>query len=273
MYEASRDGRLEVARVNGVPVYGDCVALQAGSLDITREQALQQCIDFELLAQAARDGGYLSHPSVVQSSRTESVRALLEHTYPMREPSQVPVEEVRVFWQSAELRERYNHPEARALVACRVELADDGQAAKRAAQTVYDRLPGGSGVSPTGAQALERICRQVDQTTPQKLTVARHRAYRRGYLKPIAEALWALENIGSFTEPVKADDGWYVVMLEDILPARATSFEDAVPDIQEGLFRSQEARWWRDARFAKWYEALANQHAVESFPDRIPEGL
>ena len=52
------DGDVEVARVNGRPVWSSCVATQAagaGSAEQLRRDALDQCIAFELLAQARAD--------------------------------------------------------------------------------------------------------------------------------------------------------------------------------------------------------------------------
>ena len=55
-YDEDAADREIVARVNGVPVFADCVARQSaahppGSDDAVRQAALADCVDFELLAQ------------------------------------------------------------------------------------------------------------------------------------------------------------------------------------------------------------------------------
>jgi hypothetical protein len=54
-----------VAQVNGRPVWGSCVAIQAKRTGATRDAALRQCVDFELLAQSAEKRGFATNPDVV----------------------------------------------------------------------------------------------------------------------------------------------------------------------------------------------------------------
>src|SRR5687768_16245068 len=59
---------MQVATVNGKPVWGSCVAAQA-SRGVSKQMALQQCIDFELLAQAAEARGFATDPDVHVETR------------------------------------------------------------------------------------------------------------------------------------------------------------------------------------------------------------
>ncbi|HWU88103.1 MAG TPA: hypothetical protein VN253_12540, partial [Kofleriaceae bacterium] len=62
-----------VASVNGRPVWGSCVAHQAARGAASREAALAECIDFELLAQAAEARGLAADPEVGEAARRAMV--------------------------------------------------------------------------------------------------------------------------------------------------------------------------------------------------------
>lgn len=70
-------GDLVVARVDGQPVYGSCVAMQAEHLGLDARAALDQCIAFELLAQEADRRRLREDPDVVDSWRREMVRRVI----------------------------------------------------------------------------------------------------------------------------------------------------------------------------------------------------
>src|SRR5690349_1737646 len=78
--EAQPDGADDpvVARVDGHPIYGSCVAAQASHLHLDAHAALDQCVAFELLAQAAEAKGLRDDPDVVDTWRREMVRRLIE---------------------------------------------------------------------------------------------------------------------------------------------------------------------------------------------------
>ena len=67
-----------VARVDGHPVYGSCVAMQAEALGLGVQAALDQCIAFELLAQEADRRGLREDPDVAEAWRREMVRAVID---------------------------------------------------------------------------------------------------------------------------------------------------------------------------------------------------
>ena len=75
--QIASEGRVIVARVNDRPVFADCVEHQARAHGIDRRAALEECIDFELLAQEAEARGLASHPDAVAVRKREAVRKLL----------------------------------------------------------------------------------------------------------------------------------------------------------------------------------------------------
>ena len=71
---------LVVAQVNGRPVWGSCVTDQARR-GRSRDVALRECVDFELMAQAAEQRGLGTDPGVIDATRTALVSELVAHAY------------------------------------------------------------------------------------------------------------------------------------------------------------------------------------------------
>src|SRR4051812_6195816 len=69
-----------VATVDGRPVWGSCVTVQATHAH-TKEVALEECIEFELMAQAAEKRGLATDPDVVDATRTALVNQLVAQAY------------------------------------------------------------------------------------------------------------------------------------------------------------------------------------------------
>ena len=61
-------GDVQVATVDGRPVWGSCVTAQVAR-GATREEGLRQCVDFELLAEAAEHRDFATDPEVVHATR------------------------------------------------------------------------------------------------------------------------------------------------------------------------------------------------------------
>ena len=66
-----------VAHVNGRPVYGSCVSAQAAAHKLDAKGALRECIDFELLAQAAEAKGLALDHDVAYATKTSLVSRVL----------------------------------------------------------------------------------------------------------------------------------------------------------------------------------------------------
>jgi len=67
-----------VAKVNGRPVYGACVTAQV-TRGATKQQALEQCVDFELLAQLAES--FATDAEVIDATKTALVSTLVARDY------------------------------------------------------------------------------------------------------------------------------------------------------------------------------------------------
>lgn len=279
VYETSSEGRIEVAKVNGVPIYDDCVLNQAHGLGLeTEDEALQQCIDFEILAQAARDKGYLSHPSVVRTSRIESVRALIERVYPLTSAAGVPDEDLRHLWKTRGLRARYNHDEVRSAHLCLIKPGTDAKqlavSARQLAQDVYDRMRKGteSGIALIAGACNAVKLQDAKQTAAHDVTLLKSAGERKTFAKDFADPLFALAEVGDYSGPHRAPQGWFVILMDNLIPLSAVPFDEAKHDIAVGLMTSKDTLWWRMGKFSEWYAQIAESHSIESFPERIPTG-
>ncbi|MBA2541657.1 MAG: hypothetical protein H0V17_18580, partial [Deltaproteobacteria bacterium] len=86
-----------VAHVNGRPVWGSCVAVQARRARVTAKQALEQCLEFELLAQTAEAKQLATDRDVIEATRTALVGRLVdqfEAKYPSVDSMAAQIDEV-----------------------------------------------------------------------------------------------------------------------------------------------------------------------------------
>jgi len=137
------EGRVLVATVNGRPVHDDCVRIQAEKTGVDERTALQQCIDFELLAQEAERKGYSGDPSVLATRKREAVRAFLEAEFVSEfdGPEDVPEAAVKRHW--AKNRFDYNYPEYRFVAHALARLPKNtppGSGQDLAARKIADAL-------------------------------------------------------------------------------------------------------------------------------------
>src|SRR5688572_17810971 len=105
---------VQVATVNGRPVWGSCVATQVkASPGKTKQVALDECVSFELLAQVAEQRGLDRHHETADATRTalvgrlvdqfaarttpDALRAKLDELY---QPAAFTVPERRVSWHA-----------------------------------------------------------------------------------------------------------------------------------------------------------------------------
>ena len=276
-HRAEAAGRAVVATVNGEPIYDDCVARQAAARGLAREEALAECIDFELLAQEALRRGYQSDPGVLDARRAEMVRELVasEYVAGIDEPADVPDEDVRWLWKS-QLKNRYNKPERRAATYCRVPVSKkaprDGEkdlAARAAAERIHRAL---RGVRFT-PHLLVLAChlasggRKMHATPVPTEPFSKTGRHDGGfYSKHFARAAFAVEEVGQVSAPTRTEWGWDLVLLTEIRPKERRTFEDAEAEIREQLVRHPETAPYRIQKFEQWiapYMAAARIEVYE----------
>jgi len=269
---AEAGGRIVVATVDGRPIYDDCVAAQARALALTARQALEQCIDFELLAARAESDGLAAHADVVAAGKRESVRALLAREFEpgFDGPEDVETAHLEKVWKRPAVFYRYNHPEYRLSYFVRVKLPENeprgteaDRKAEAVAQTIYRALDGLKLERDEFRSLARKAAGGVTLVYNENAYPASRDRTDPGY----ADALFNIETVNTVSPPAKTRWGWDVILLTGINPAQSHSFEQAEPSLRKQVFPSA-----RERAFESWLAALKNKRAIEVYDGRLPAG-
>lgn len=265
------NGRVVVAEVDGVPVYGDCLARQLTREGATEQSALDDCIGFELLAREAERKGFASHPDVIAARKKESVRAFVETEFwsKFKSHRDVPERDLARAWKM--VRHKYDHPEYRFTVYVRAPVPGkprkhqtreswqkEDAAAKALAEELYARLS-----TERNLKKKEFFTIAYELRGKRKL-VHDSRVFnfpRRGRAVPaFADAAFAIPEPGMVSKPTRTKWGWDIILLISILPEERKTFEQAKEAIAKEIFRGSQR-----LAFLKWSSAFAARHSI--YPD------
>jgi len=222
-------GDIEVARVNGRPVYGWCVAAQAAHR-LSREQALAQCIDFELLAQAAEARGLALDHDVAVETRTALVNQFVAREF--EDKFTKPIE-FGDYWPRIveKNRWRFEHPEVRGSAYVRVQ---DPMLAKQIAAALASER----GLLPTH---LQQIAEKVVAGRAKIDFAVVAPDVRKGRLdETYVSALFAIPEVGRVSPPTHTKWGWDIILFASVIPAESPTPEQLaqkmLPDIKRSYF-------------------------------------
>ncbi|MGE5183517.1 MAG: hypothetical protein ACM31C_15705, partial [Acidobacteriota bacterium] len=232
--------------VNGRPVYGSCVALQAAARHLAREQAVKECIDFELLAQAAEQHGIASDPEVAYETRTALVSRLVATAFEdgITQPAQLGD-----FWDRATTTKSkhsliwsVDHDEYRGSTYVRVPVPEHATAEQEAqAKVVADRIADAA-ASEVGLLPAQFVELAMHAAGGAKLERADNPPYRVGGLEDhYGAALFAIAEIGRTTpHPVRTKWGWDVILYTSLVPASHPPPDELVrllmPQVKQAFF-------------------------------------
>ncbi len=240
-----------VAQVDGRPVWGSCVTAQ--SLGTTRDAALRQCIDFELLAQAAEARGLATDPGVQDALHTELVERFVEKYY--EDKFAKPSDLGKIMDKVVDDNLRALHrPESRASTYVRVKLAADAPAARDAlAHQLADKLAARVR-DETGLFAVT-LAELTDPVKPEiaaagfeyeRSDVPTHQATK--LVKPYADALFAIPEVGRTAGPIRTEWGWDVILYTGGTPAAELTRDDLAAEVFPDLRRSYFDVWAREVQ-------------------------
>src|SRR6185436_3442191 len=191
-----------VATVDSRPVWGSCVAAQLARGGRSRRAALDECIDFELLAQAAeaRGLGRAPDPELERARRAAMVGRLVETGF----------------------EDRYRTP------------ADLGATLDRAVDALADQLD----QPEFRASAFARV--EVPAGAGQRVTHGDFRAAtREAVVPPYAAALFSIPEVGRIAAPARTKWGWDVILLTGLIPAQLHTREEAAARVFPELRRRE----------------------------------
>jgi hypothetical protein len=237
-------GDVQVATVNGKPVWGSCVAAQA-SRGVSKQEALRQCVDFELLAQEAEARGLAIEPEVAVETRAALVNQLVAKDF--EDKYQKP-SDFGALWDALYQRNkhRFDHVEYRGTVYVRVNVAKnaspaDDASAKAIADEIAAKLATERGLMP---QHLVDLAQQIAGT---RATLAHESVppYSRKGLDPAyTDAMFSIPEVGrTATRAVRTPWGWDVILLNEIIPEAHPSMDEVVKRLMPEVKRTFFPQW------------------------------
>ena len=249
-----------VARVDGRPVYGSCVAAQAAGRKVDRATALDDCVSLELLAGAALARGLDRDAALVAARKDAAARRLVDLDFRdrYRRWDDLPSDfRVPAFEQN---RERMNRPESRKSWYARVKLTKDERggprdaAAERAIRLLAANLAGRVDLFKADLdRELPRAVAAIDPSLPFEVGIGMPTERDVGLQEDFRLALFTVPEPGGVTAPVRTPWGWDVILYADYRrPPQLT--EDA---LEAKLFPEARQVYWD-----LWMTALARKHRV-----------
>ena len=238
-----------VAQVGGRPVWGSCVATQAKRGGRTREVALAECIDFELLAQAAEAHGLAAHAEVVAATRVSIVSRLVERDFEQkyRGPEDLKPQLDQVL-ESA--RDAMNRPELRGSAHALVRVPDKAAPeVDRDARVLAERIHAALATEPgLHASHLEETARRLARETKLELVFESHAVMPREarFAPEYLTALFSIPEVGRVSAVTRTSYGWHVILLTEVV-ARKQFTRDEFADLVFPDVRRKHFKEWSDA--------------------------
>jgi hypothetical protein len=254
-----------VAKVDGRPIYGSCVAAQAAALHEDRKRALDDCIGFELLAGAAAARGVTRDPDVKDGYRRALVSRYVDAEFTARVTT----------WDDlpADLRDtafhklawRMHRPEYRFAVYVRAPLGDqatpaDDAAARALIEQIYDRLKDREDLFPVDLYAT------ADEVAGNRRVDKSGSPYGTGLDGPgdktFTQPLFAIPAIGQVAPPARTKWGWDLILWVDTMPPLELSADELKQQLFPDLRRAYFDRWVQDVARAQHVEVVVDEDRV-----------
>ncbi|HVK72311.1 MAG TPA: hypothetical protein VM734_03295 [Kofleriaceae bacterium] len=250
-----------VARVDGRPVWGSCVAAQAAGRPERRAAALDECVALEVAAQEAERRGLDRDPDVIDEATRALVARFVDQELRAKVRTVADLPPAMVDQVFAKQSWRMHRPEYRSSFFARIELDDTqrgtpaDQAAEQAARAAYAGLAMRQDLFPHDVEAALRAA----AGTMTVVTAVPDPAVRDGILQPYyRDALFALPAIGTVAPPVRGPYGWDLILYTDQL----TELESTKDEVLAQLFPALRQRY-----FERWTTELGKRHRVERLVD------
>jgi hypothetical protein len=258
---------IEVAHVNGRPVWASCITAQTAREHATRQQALHECIDFELLAQHAEARGFAGDAEVIERTRAALVDQLVTTAYDrgFTKPGDFG-SAWDEFVKKRKILRKLKHPDYRASTHVLIPVASHASPeADAAARALADQI-GAAAANERGMLGphLLELAEHFTSLKPCKAGIQTPcyealQLFVRGALEaPYADALWAIPEIGRTAGPVRTSFGWDVLVWTDVQPAANPGDDEVTASILA------EIKPWY---FAHWVEQLEHRLGLHAAID------
>jgi hypothetical protein len=255
-----------VARVGQVPIFAKQIEAEAKKSGKSVRTALDDLIASYLMAERARLQGFA--PAGVSDLEVQSacVQRLLEKELdPNLRPEAVPDRDLRPLYERA--REGFEHPR---LVEIGILAVYTG-----ARMQQEDRGPREQTARDLALYLKKHSTKTLDEfaaVARDPLWSGRSVVYVRmfqGADRPLSKAVGAevgkLHAPGDTTPLVVDTDGSFIARYISERPAENVTFEQVRGKLLSGFYEH-----WRRQQFLDFTTRLAQQHKVETYPDRLP---
>lgn len=206
----------------------------------TRRQGLQDLIDFELLAAEARAAGLAAHPDVAAAGDRAMAAAWLRGTFePTWTAERLPEAMVRESYEKN--RAFFDHPQLRRgahiLVTGPGDKRPEG-ALDDAARALAEQIRTALLADPPQSADAFRVAGAAfgEQAETQGLAIKAQSLgtfSRRGrFADEFEDAAFAIESVGVPSAPFPSRFGWHIVRLDEIIPEKRQSFEEAEDELR-----------------------------------------
>lgn len=244
MLEKPAPDDVVVATVNGKPVYGSCLTAQ-GKHARSRQDALDQCIAFELMAQEADARGIANDHEVAAATRTALVNQLVAVEY--EDKYTQPSDFGNVWTQLyAKNKIRYDHPEYRASAYVRIDVPEGAppaqdEAAHALANEMAAALAPERGLLPV--QIKEIAERVVGTRAKVSYAIVPPYTHISSLDLDYANALFAIPEIGRTSPATRTPWGWDVILYFDVVPEEHPPQEQIVSEMLPEVKRAYFTQW------------------------------
>lgn len=249
-----------VAHVDGAPIFAAEVAALAARRGLSPRAALDELIGLELLAQEAARRGEPDRDAL-DARRRAAVQKLLAVEFEQpRPPGAVPRPELERIYRDRKIH--FVHGPKR---------------------RVYNFLADERPPRP-GSPAQERVKQFVAEARGQSIERIKELGYAMRLARPgdpefvtfegdaglvpefVAASLKLPATVGALSEPFSTMYGWHAVLLLELLPARNTPFEQAIPEILDRVYGL-----WLEHQFNLWTAALSGTRPITTRPELLAQ--
>jgi hypothetical protein len=248
---------IAVAQVDSHPVWASCVKSQAESHHVTGRDALQQCIDFELLAQQAAQRG-IGHAAELRQTRHEHMVSALvaqEFEQKFRTANDLPSSYVdgvlkKNQWRKDRADYRASFFIRFSVAATELRGSNADLAAKQKADALIVELGSLHGYVPSQIKQVA-----VGLFGPKGFEGSDVEMSDVGRLKlEYATPLFALADIGDVALPARTEWGWDVILMTSRLPPKITTDAELLTELFPPL---------RIFYFESWVAAIGKKLGIK----------
>ncbi len=240
-----------------------------------RKQFLESQIQFEILADIAEERGYGRRPSVIHAMKETMVRQMLAEQIRSRlTPADITDEEIQRYYR--ENRYDFIRPEERRVAAVISDRETVSRQIYGQLENALSKLHGEARINPLRLAAERHgIDPQISQDGGDLgwISDPEHPANQNsGRNKVMAQTVFEFKAVGDFSEPIRIEDNWYIVMLIDRRPSNAKTLEEVENKLRDKLYelRRREIREELLKKYVDGARVEINESVVETIDKPDP---